>query len=156
MNGILNNLLFVTPKRKLIYATDIHLGRPNNLFEQLSCSFPGLLALGVHTLDLSPRDKELHGWAARGLAYTCWMTYADQATGLGPEEMTVDTRGGKWMGHVEKWNAEGRLGGVPPGLQEVDKVVNGHRDYTNRKRPHFLRPEVSHTVHLVFELYDHQ
>ena len=40
-------------------------------FEHLSCFLPGLLALGVYTLpELSHRDKDLHMWAARGLAYT--------------------------------------------------------------------------------------
>ena len=78
--GIIKNLIFLSPKRKLLYVTDLSSDTPSHVFEHLSCFLPGLLALGAHTLDLSPRDKELHQWAAIGLAYTCYMTYADHVT----------------------------------------------------------------------------
>lgn len=51
----------------MLYVTDISFGEPTYKFEHLSCFLPGLLALGVHTLELSPRDLERHSWAAEGL-----------------------------------------------------------------------------------------
>lgn len=79
-SAIIQNLLFLSPKRRLLYVTDLQSGTPSHIFEHLSCFLPGLLALGAQTLDLPQHDKELHQWAASGLAYTCYMTYADQAT----------------------------------------------------------------------------
>lgn len=147
MNAVINNLLFLTPNRGLLYVTDTEGGLPTYKFEHLSCFLPGLLALGVHTLTdrLTPRERELHGWAAHGLAYTCWMTYADQATGLGPDIMQMNKTGvvGTWMDAVIQWEAEGK-NGPAPGTGEVkaeDKVTA--RDYWSTKPSYLLRPEVS-------------
>jgi hypothetical protein len=92
--------------------------RPSHHLEHLSCFLPGLLALGAHTLplddlasmginldylakDLQPEFKadyakisaydlkDLHMWAAEGLAQTCYLTYADQPVGLGPDEVMI-------------------------------------------------------------------
>ena len=88
-------------------------------------------------------------WAAQGLAYTCWITYADHASGLGPDEMVMedwddDPAGvhGRWIDHVEEWKSKGSPGGVPPGLRESEAKGRGHRDYTARKGSYLLRPEV--------------
>jgi mannosyl-oligosaccharide alpha-1,2-mannosidase len=85
-------------------------------------------------------------WAAEGLAYTCWMTYAEQATGLGPDEMRMKawaTPGhGKWMTHVRAWEDAGRPGGVPPGLKEKGKEEPAKREYWAQKSTYLLRPEV--------------
>ena len=35
--------------------------------------------------------RDVHLWAAEGLAQTCWLTYADMPTGLGPDEMIFHT-----------------------------------------------------------------
>ena len=141
-NGIINNLLFLTPNRKLLYVTDTRNGLPSHIFEHLSCFLPGLLALGAHTLDLPAREKELHLWAARGLAYTCWISYSDQATGLGPDQMKM-VAGERWMDHVKTWEEEGGVGGVPPGIQEVSRIGDSTRDYVNAQPIYLLRPEVS-------------
>jgi mannosyl-oligosaccharide alpha-1,2-mannosidase len=146
-NAIIDNLLYITPKRHLLFVTDTNGGKPSYTFEHLSCFLPGLLALGVHSIpDLSPREKELHSWAAEGLAYTCWMSYADQATGLGPDEMKMDRwaddEQGKWMTHIEQWEKEGRLNRVPPGLREVAPAKKEDREYVHQKSPYLLRPEV--------------
>jgi hypothetical protein len=65
--------------------------------------------------DLSPRDREgyttlskynlrkLHMWAAKGLAETCYLTYADQPSGLGPEEVLFVSGGVRWMKVMEEW-----------------------------------------------------
>jgi mannosyl-oligosaccharide alpha-1,2-mannosidase len=150
--SIINNLLFLSPKRKLLYVTDLAYETPTHIFEHLSCFLPGLLALGVHTLDLSPKDKELHLWAAEGLAYTCYMTYADQATKLGPDEMLMDqwsegNRAGTWVHHLKEWEVAGRPGGAPPGLREVPVMGPGNRDYGARKPAYLLRPEVGSLVY---------
>lgn len=98
---------------------------------------------------MSADDKELHLWAAQGLAYTCWITYADHETGLGPDEMDMedwndDPAGvqGKWVDHVKEWKRKGRPGDVPPGLQEVQTKERGQRDYSTRQGAYLLRPEV--------------
>lgn len=113
-------------------------------FQHLSCYLPGLFTLAAHTLPLTPRDKQLHEWAAKGLANTCWFTYADQASGLSPDEMMMEpwpgpAHAGRWIDHVEAWEKEGN-GGLPPGLYDVD--TNGNRDYYPKKFGYLLRPEV--------------
>lgn len=149
-SGIINHLLYLSPIRNLLYVTDVTNGNPSHVFEHLSCFLPGLFALGAHTLNLSTRDKELYKWAASGLAYTCWMTYADHPTGLGPDEVTMKTwpgdgrTDGKWMQHVKAWENAGSPGGLPPGVVEAAKptMEEDNRDYTARKLEYLLRPEV--------------
>jgi mannosyl-oligosaccharide alpha-1,2-mannosidase len=74
------------------------------------------------------------------------MSYADQATGLGPDEMKMahweDDKQGKWMAHVERWEKEGRPGGVPPGLREVPPAKKEDWEYAHQKTTYLLRPEV--------------
>ncbi|KAF4602218.1 hypothetical protein EYR40_005422 [Pleurotus pulmonarius] len=126
MDGILNHLLYVSPTRKLLYVTDTAYGTPTHTLEHLACFLPGLLALGVHTLsDLHPRDKERHMWAAKGLAYTCYVAYADQATGLGPDGAQFDSRSTLWVDEVRK-------------------------DYRDSSSVYILRPE---TVEALFVLW---
>ncbi|KAI0793718.1 seven-hairpin glycosidase [Fomes fomentarius] len=151
VSSIIRNLLYVTPNRHLLYVTDMHGSSPTHTFEHLSCFLPGLLALGAHTLPLSPRDRQLHQWAAQGLAYTCWITYADQATGLGPDEMSM-THGTKWLEEVESWEKQGRPGGVPPGLAETPAIpgTGTQKDYTAMKPGYLLRPETVESFYLLW------
>jgi len=156
-------------------------------FEHLSCFFPGLLALGAHLLplnnletiginitqlgdDLPPKYRQgydalagfdladLHLWAAEGIAQMCYLSYADQPSGLGPE--TVTMRIGKsgeirWMDAMQEWKANGQSGS-PPGVgdkrpwvgnpkaknvreKQIDTIS---RDYSIRNTGYYLRPEV--------------
>lgn len=136
---VINNMLFLTPERNLLYVTDATMWKrgmaPSHIFQHLACFFPGLLALGVHLLplnhldalginvtalanDMLPADRlayanlakfdltDVHLWAAEGLAQTCYLTYADQPTGLGPEilQMDVGPEGGiRWMDAMRAW-----------------------------------------------------
>jgi mannosyl-oligosaccharide alpha-1,2-mannosidase len=157
--GIINNLIYLTPNRNLLYVTDMADGYPSHIFEHLSCFLPGLFALASHTLDLPPRDKQLHEWAAKGLAYTCWIMYADQATGLGPDEVQMqvwyggDAKAGRWVDHVDDWETEGGGADSPPGLDEVPPEQEPEsRDYSPRKPGYLLRPEVS----LSYALHDRE
>lgn len=130
---------------------------------------PGMLVLGAHA---GERERERHMWAANGLAYTCYLAYADQESGLGPDVLQM-TRGGRrwvealreWEGGVEGVNEDeaeveveagvgivGKRGreGVPPGLGEPARERNGtwveketKRDYYDYRRQYMLRPEVS-------------
>ncbi|KAF9466050.1 glycoside hydrolase [Collybia nuda] len=154
VSAILNTLLYITPTRHLLYVTDTQNGKPTHTFEHLSCFLPGLLALGVHTLELSAGDRELHLWAAEGLAYTCWVSYADQASGLGPDEMRMKAwkplAEGRWMVHVERWKEEGRPGGIPPGLAEGKMKIAGERDYNSQKSAYLLRPEAIESFYLMW------
>lgn len=153
INYIINNLLFITEKRRLLYVTDILDGVPTHRFEHLSCSLPGLLALGVHNLGLSLplHDRELHLWAAQGLAYTCWMTYQDQISGLGPEEVQMKPwlsptgkTVGQWTAHVEEWERNGKKGDGPPGTKQTGQyeASPGEREYVALRAWYLLRPEV--------------
>jgi len=156
VNAIIDKLLYLTPNRQLLFVTDAHDGTPTYLFEHLSCFLPGLLALGVHTLDLPPRDRQLHTWAAEGLAYSCWVTYVDQATGLGPDVMTMkhwdDDEQGKWLTHIKRWERAGKPGGVPPGLREVPPAKEEDWDYSHQKTTYLLRPEAVETFYILWRM----
>ena len=95
---------------------------------------------------LSERERALHAWAAQGLAQTCWLTYADSAAGLGPDEMAVESGGRRWLEAVEEWEDEGRPGGRPPGVRDVLGATGGGKDYRATKTAYLLRPEVSAVV----------
>ncbi|CCM04172.1 uncharacterized protein FIBRA_06334 [Fibroporia radiculosa] len=157
-NSVIENLLYITPNRRLLYVTDTNNDNPSHKFEHLSCFLPGLLALGAHTLDLPARDAQIHMWAAEGLAYTCWMTYADQPSGLGPDEVNMvpmpksdeNPRGGLWVDHLERW--ERTRSPVPPGLERVPPLLQGERDYSMRKPGYFLRPEAVESMYLLWRI----
>lgn len=55
---------------------------------------------------------DLHLWAVEGIAETCCMMYADQPTGLGPEEvrMGIDQKLGaiRWIDELRAWKAHNR------------------------------------------------
>jgi mannosyl-oligosaccharide alpha-1,2-mannosidase len=171
------NLIYVTD-------TDLKRGYPTRRLEHLSCFLPGLLALGAHTLPLDDLPSlgidylqlaegldyqtrqdylrfakynltELHMWAAKGLTETCYMTYIDQPSGLGPDEILFHQLGDLWMDHVDQWRKSGRIGGSPPGLEDNREpiVVNEQdryqgttktrqREYGVRKKEYLLLPEV--------------
>ncbi|KAJ6485633.1 glycoside hydrolase [Mycena sanguinolenta] len=156
VDSIIDTLLYVTPERNLLYVTDVSNGNPSFKFEHLSCFLPGLLALGVHTLDLPSSKRELHLWAAEGIATTCWLSYADQASGLGPDEMTMSHprapySNGKWTTHLAEWEAAGRPGGVPPGLRTSKPESNiGLRDYQPLKSTYLLRPETVESFYILW------
>ncbi|KAG6890079.1 hypothetical protein C0995_012028 [Termitomyces sp. Mi166 len=181
---------------------------PTHTFEHLSCFLPGLLALGAHTLPLDDLEllginlddidydgtfgtartdhetlagfnlKKLHLWAAEGLAQTCYLTYADQPTGLSPDEMIfkmappkktwdtaasqwrASTQGTLWLDAMKKWKRSGSRG-VPPGLEDKKPVVhnreslNGlrsNRDYEMKKAAYLLRPETIESLYILWRV----
>ncbi|SJL03943.1 uncharacterized protein ARMOST_07300 [Armillaria ostoyae] len=173
-------------------------GTPTHIFEHLSCFLPGLFALGAHTLPLDDLDsmgvnfmdlaekgnfghagdgyrrlssynlKELHMWAAEGLAQTCWLTYADMRTGLGPDEThmraSVDSvlgEGHLWMDSMDRWKQSGARG-VPPGVGDKAPVIYteqqrlrggpGGRDYAIKKHGYLLRPETIESLYLMWRV----
>ncbi|KAJ7117470.1 glycoside hydrolase [Mycena epipterygia] len=165
-------LLYVTDTAT---PTIEHTGRPTHKMEHLSCFLPGLLALGAHTLPLDDPAglgldlralgaglgwaergyealarqrslRETHLWAAAGLADTCYLLYADQPTGLAPDEVVfklgnsagwglgkdgkwMEGGGRRWIDEVEAWRAAGAGSGtwkgrrLPPGVGENVKPV---------------------------------
>ncbi|KAJ4473608.1 glycoside hydrolase [Lentinula aciculospora] len=179
--SIIEHLLYVTPNREMLYVTDADMlkppsqktdkstesssttdsgststlsGIPSGTFEHLSCFLPGLLALGAQTLDLPASEKEMHLWAAEGLAYSCWLTYADMKTGLGPDVMSMKlfpkNEDGLWLPRVEKWKEQGRSG-RPPGLREPGVATEKTgRDYTIYKRSYLLRPEALESFYIMW------
>ncbi|KAJ3517736.1 hypothetical protein NLJ89_g293 [Agrocybe chaxingu] len=161
-NYIIHNLLFITQKRRLLYVTDIDNGQVTHRFEHLSCSLPGLLALGIHNLGISLplRDRELHLWAAQGLAYTCWVTYADQMSGLGPEEVQMEAwlgpegeQFGRWMQHVEEWEARGKKGTGPPGTKQSEKYESSvqEREYVPLRPWYLLKAELIESCYMLWK-----
>ena len=137
--------MYVTPNRGLLYVTDTRgpERKPSHSVEHLACFFPGLLALGAHTLplNLSLIDpgklnaeaqraynllaqydlRALHMAAAEGLATTCWLQYADMPSGFGPEVAVMDHKSRPWIELLEEWRAGGMRGPVP-GLREKAPV----------------------------------
>ncbi|KAH8103865.1 glycoside hydrolase [Cristinia sonorae] len=186
VSSILEHLLYLSPTRHLLYVTDAETSHqnftsPSHVFEHLSCFLPGLLTLGAHTLlsasDLSNEQRQLHQWAAEGLANTCWITYADHISGLGPDEVRFSSldfvfsddaaayvpKGaqvseermgrllrGKWLDHVKEWENADRPGGIPPGVRDPEPVLNGQRDYLNNKAGYLLRPETVESFYLLY------
>ncbi|KAH9951163.1 glycoside hydrolase [Amylocystis lapponica] len=200
-NHILTHLLYLSEDRELLYVTDTMTPSwiPTHQFEHLSCFFPGLLALGAHTLNftladldpstLGPRGQEtyellkafdlrsLHMWAAEGLATSCWLMYADQASGLGPEDVYMrpkpdtsrvspfkkamgktaqDQMGRLWIDDVEAWRRGGArgvlpgLGDKPPILlSEGDNAIK-RRSYAMKRGEYFLRPETLESIYLLW------
>lgn len=162
--------------------------RVTHNFEHLACFFPGLLALGTKMLplddlqsagidmaelikDLRPKDRsayealaefslaDVHLWAAKAISQTCYITYADQPTGLGPEAVSMRA-GGKfgvtrWIDALRDWNRRGRPGS-PPGVGDIrpwsedPRITDSRerdraairRDYGVRNIAYYLRPEV--------------
>ena len=116
----------------------------------------GLFALGVLTI---PHDKlnERHAWAAEGLAQTCWVTYADSVTGLGPERVKFANAypGQRWAKALDAWERNGRGGGMeaPPGVREVKvERQQWRQEYSVSDGRYMLRPEVSLASGLAFVL----
>ena len=50
--------MYITPNRELVFVTDTSGSKffPSRSFEHLACFFPGLLALGAHSLPISLAD----------------------------------------------------------------------------------------------------
>jgi mannosyl-oligosaccharide alpha-1,2-mannosidase len=153
-NGILDKLVYLSPKRQLLYATDIAGDKPSHVQEHLACFLAGLLALGVATIpkkDLPPA----HAWAAEGLGNTCYLSYVESLTGLGPERISFQDRtpaqptaGKPWSESLKEWERTGKQGGVPPGVKlpaivGKDKVGTQEREYRVSDSYSPLRPEVS-------------
>ena len=136
-------MLYLSPRRKLLYVTDVLRTslRPVGDFQHLSCFLAGLFALGAATI---PNLDARHGWAAEGLAHTCWVTYAESATGLGPESIIFKPPavGNKWVDELRFWDKQGQPGD-PPGVHDAKPVKLGEdTEYEVRDRRYLLRPEV--------------
>ncbi|KAF8644216.1 hypothetical protein AX16_008620 [Volvariella volvacea WC 439] len=128
-NAIIDNLLYITPARELLYIAEMHNRYLSHHHEHLACFFPGLLALGVHTLGstyLTPQELELHMWAAKGLANTCWTLYADQETGLGPDGVRFEEDGRRWVEVVGEWEAKGRPKLGEPRVMDLVEDYHAH------------------------------
>jgi len=148
--------MYISKTRHLLYITDIDRSGPSGRMEHLSCFFPGLIALGLHILPdsiyESADEKLVFQYAAEGLAHTCWVLYADQATGVGPDEVVFqpydpnEWESGRWINHASEWIAlgkpEGKLKGVhklsPPRRGKLDLPL----DYEYTKPIYLMRPEV--------------
>ncbi|KAI0060718.1 seven-hairpin glycosidase [Artomyces pyxidatus] len=159
-NAILDNLLFVTHTRGLLYVTDTTAPHvPTHIFEHLSCFLPGVLALGASTLpesSLSDAQRERHLFAARGLAQTCWALYNDAQTGLAPDEVQMHVPSGasaaRWGDLMHEWEKAGRPG-LAPGTGDPAQVrQESAREYSPRKRAWLLRPEAVESFYILWRV----
>ena len=153
--------MYISKTRHLLYITDIDHRGPSGRMEHLSCFFPGLITLGLHILPdsvyKSADEKLLFQHAAEGLAHTCWVLYADQATGVGPDEVVFEPynsdesdsdewESGRWINHVNEWLDEGKPEGKLKGVHNLSPPRRGNLDlpldYRYKRPEYFMRPEV--------------
>lgn len=133
-----------------MYVGDLQHNVMVHRLEHLSCYLPGVLALGAATLDLTPDVRELHEMAAHGLAYTCAISYADQLTGLGPDQMAM-AQGTKWIDELRLWNETGRVGDAPGLTEQPVERDPSRRDYLHGwPSAYLLRPEVSFLIFIQY------
>ena len=142
-NAIIENMLYVSPRRKLLYVTDVNRFSlaPVGDFQHLSCFIAGVFALGAAMI---PNVDPRHAWVAEGLAHTCWITYADSVTGLAPEVVIFkgDNVGRKWVDELRDWENHGKAG-TPPGVRDASPVTLGQdTEYELSDKQWLLRPEV--------------
>ncbi|KAI0035309.1 mannosidase [Vararia minispora EC-137] len=158
-------------------------------FEHLACFLPGLFILGVEALplddlgsigidfnslssDLNAEGKaayqklsnyklsDLHRWAAEGMGEACAVMYADQPTGLAPDEATMSSRSTRWFDELEQWREDGRKGS-PPGIEKIKptrqkpdglKVAYESREYVIKRKGYELRPETIESMFLLWRV----
>lgn len=142
-DAIITNMLYLSPARQLLYVSDIVRPSRAPLGEQqhLACFLAGLLALGAAAIP-PPHADPRHAWAAQGLAHTCWLTYAESRSGLGPEHIAFPAPGRRWVDALDEWDAHGARG-PPPGTGQARAVwMLGSREYRITDGRYMLRPEV--------------
>ncbi|KAF8920863.1 glycoside hydrolase [Mucidula mucida] len=150
VDAIMNKLLYHSSVRDFIYVTDIDSvsGKPSHTFEHLTCFLPGMLRLGVHSLKLPPEKKQRHLWVAQGLAKTCWLTYADMPTGIGPDEIVVNGSNARlWLDVLAE--SPTSIPGLSEVLPEHDRAKRGYRI---KRGNYLLRPEALETFYIMWKL----
>ncbi|KIP12237.1 glycoside hydrolase family 47 protein [Phlebiopsis gigantea 11061_1 CR5-6] len=150
-SAIIENMLYVSPRRKLLYVTDINRFSlaPVGDFQHLSCFIAGVFALGVAMI---PNVDARHAWVAEGLAHTCWITYADSVTGLAPEVVIFrdDNVGRKWVDELRDWENRGKVG-TPPGVRDASPVTSGQNtEYELSDKHWLLRPETIESFYILW------
>ncbi|KAJ7034530.1 glycoside hydrolase family 47 protein [Mycena alexandri] len=157
-NAIIEHLLYVGPRRQMLYVTDLKHGVPTHRFEHLACFLPGLFALGAYTptLALSDKERQRHHMAAEGLANACWALYDDVTTGLSPDYVLMDqwtvAEQGRWVSLLEEWAGTGpERPTVPPGVRPlVREREPAARGYRPLKDAYLLRPEAVETFYIMW------
>ncbi|KAJ6572132.1 glycoside hydrolase [Mycena capillaripes] len=157
-NAIIEHLLYVGPRRQLLYVTSLFAGTPTHRFNHLACFLPALFALGVHTpalkLRLSEAERKRHVWAAEGLANMCWAVYDDTTSGLSPDSFVLDrwtvAEHGRWAPRVEEWEQAGSPG-LPPGVRDLEREPDSQaRGYSPITDSYLLRPEAVETFYIMW------
>ncbi|PVG00778.1 seven-hairpin glycosidase [Serendipita vermifera] len=162
--GAITQLVFLSPRRHLLYITDIRKGLIEGTFQHLSCFFPGLLALGVSAIpNWSQKERQLHEMVAHGLAESCWLMYKDMKSGLGPDQALFepfspnDVHESKFVVHYDKWVKNGGPSEGPLGLDRIPDPVDvdlpgfRHRDYMLADARYKLRPETIETIFIMWK-----
>ena len=102
--------------------------------------------------------REMHMIAAEGLAMGCWLSYADQPTGLGPEIMRMVSLVDKknqatlWIDAMVKWKWSGKRGS-PPGTSARRPTMNRkEQDYVVWRAEYLLRPETIESFYIMWKV----
>ncbi|KAH9031564.1 seven-hairpin glycosidase [Lactarius hengduanensis] len=165
VDAILDHLTYLTPNRSLLYVTDATVDAhgnflPSHKLEHLTCFLPATLALGAATL---PDVPQRHMWAARALAHTCWVLYADSPSGLAPDVVLMRSTqqglappaplGRPWVAHLKEWEQSGSQGD-PPGVRSPESVrdTDTAPDYTPVANCYLLRPETVESFYLLWRI----
>ncbi|KAH9012123.1 seven-hairpin glycosidase [Lactarius pseudohatsudake] len=163
VDAILDHLTYLTPNRSLLYVTDATVDiqgnfLPSHKLEHLTCFLPATLALGAATL---PNVPQRHMWAARALAHTCWVLYADSPSGLAPDVVLMRSPqqglaspspfGRPWVAHLKEWEQSGSHGD-PPGVRSPESVrdTDTAPEYAPVANCYLLRPETVESFYLLW------
>ncbi|RHZ74063.1 hypothetical protein Glove_227g74 [Diversispora epigaea] len=130
INGMHKHLIrrgVVTSRPDLLFLGELAFEKFYPRMDHLSCFVPGMLAIGSKVLN-RPKDFDV----AIGLAETCYWSYKNTKTGIGPEVFWFETE------KKRRPKSKSRLNGDPP-----EGIIR-----TNTK--YLLRPE---TIESLFILY---
>jgi mannosyl-oligosaccharide alpha-1,2-mannosidase len=141
-------------------------GKHSGRLEHLACFLPGMLALGVSTISPtkfpSYASSEKHLAAAKGLAETCYLLYAESALGLSADEVQLSLPTSKfrkpksplrsWSNEYSDWMASGTHSvDSPPGTKpKALPFTSPSREWTALRPGYLLRPEVRSCRHTAY------
>jgi len=122
--------------------------------DHLACFVPGMLAIGARIFD-RPDDLEL----AKELAETCFFTYANTSTGLGPESFGFTPSDEYFVRREAEEKAEEEARNEPQGVQNMwwtgkPKFWNDYpqRPYYINNGYYFLRPETLESLMILYRI----
>ena len=143
IQGLHDHLIEYSTPSGLLYFVDIIDGKKVHKLHHLTCFMGGLLSLGAYTdprgFDSERARRDLK--TAKALTYTCYQMYAQQPTGLSPEEVEFIP------GH--DFQLEGQTDVHPEGNQS-NYGTRPEADTTSSQ--YIMRPEVVESFYHLFSI----